>query len=65
MRNLMLMAMAAVSLFSAGCLVRVRERPVAHYRRVGPPPPPPRYYDGRVYYDHRDYRDDRGYRYYR
>jgi hypothetical protein len=60
MRSLIMIVVTATSLFSAGCWVGPRERPVARYhhheyRRVGPPPP--------VYYEHRGhYRDDRGYR---
>lgn len=59
MRSYIMMVVTAASLFSAGCWVGPRGRPVARYhhedRRVGPPAP--------VYYEHRGYyRDDRGYR---
>jgi hypothetical protein len=59
MRNLIMIAAAALSLSATSCVVR--ERPVA-YHHVGPGPryvaPPPRH----ERYEYRDYRDDRGYR---
>lgn len=63
MRSFLLMAAAAASLFSSGCVMRLRDRPVARYHAVGPRPvyvaPPPHRYGHRLY----RHRDDRGYHY--